>query len=452
MTRELFGTDGIRGEANSHPMTAEIALTLGRATGRLFRRGDYRHRVLIGKDTRLSGYMIEPALVAGFVSAGMDVTLVGPMPTPAVAFLTRSMRADIGVMISASHNPFKDNGIKLFGPDGYKLSDAIEAEIEAEMSNMDANGHAAPEDLGRARRIEDARGRYIENLKSSFPKGLNLNGLKIVIDCAHGAAYNIGRDLLFELGADVIALGVAPNGLNINDGCGSMHPEFVGQAVREQGADLGISLDGDADRLILVDETGSTIDGDQVLALIAVDWSNHDRLRGGRIAATLMSNFGLQTFLADRGIELVRTKVGDRYVVAAMREQGLNVGGEQSGHIILNDFATTGDGLLAALQVLAVLRRSDRPLSEVGRCFEPMPQKLKNVRIDRPVDLAQPVVKALIDDADRRLDGHGRLVVRPSGTEPLIRVMVEADCDNLLNEVLNHVASGIDSHSRAAQV
>ena len=363
--RRLFGTDGIRGTANREPMTALTALRVGEAAGRLFRRGTHRHRVVIGKDTRLSGYMLEPALTAGFVSAGMNVMLVGPLPTPAVAFLTRSLRADLGVMISASHNPFHDNGIKLFGPDGFKLSDAIEAEIEKAMEAAGSDGAAEPADLGRAQRIEDARGRYVENLKSSFPKGLTLEGLKIVVDAANGAAYRFA-DLFWELGADIVSLGVAPNGLNINDACGSTHPEALSRAVLEHRADVGIALDGDADRLVLIDEKGQQVDGDQVLAIIARSWQADGRLRNGAVVATIMSNLGLELFLGSLGLRLHRTKVGDRYVVEAMRQHDLNLGGEQSGHIILTDFATTGDGLLAALQILAVLRRAGRPL-ERGR-------------------------------------------------------------------------------------
>jgi phosphoglucosamine mutase len=442
--RRLFGTDGIRGTANREPMTALTALRVGEAAGRLFRRGTYRHRVVIGKDTRLSGYMLEPALTAGFVSAGMNVMLVGPLPTPAVAFLTRSLRADLGVMISASHNAFHDNGIKLFGPDGFKLSDAIEAEIEKAMEAAGGDGAAAPADLGRAQRIEDARGRYVENLKSSFPKGLTLEGLKIVVDAANGAAYRFA-DLFWELGAEIVALGVAPNGLNINEACGSTHPEALCSAVLEHRADLGIALDGDADRLVLIDEKGRQVDGDQVLAVIARSWQADGRLSNGAVAATIMSNLGLALFLGSLGLGLHRTKVGDRYVVEAMREHGLNLGGEQSGHIILTDFATTGDGLLAALQILAVVRRADRPLSEVGRAFTPVPQRLQNVPVARRIDLATPEITLLLDKERERLAGRGRLVVRPSGTEPLIRVMVEAEDEGLLGDILQSVSSAIEA-------
>ncbi len=447
--RRLFGTDGIRGTANREPMTALTALRVGEAAGRLFRRGTHRHRVVIGKDTRLSGYMLEPALTAGFVSAGMNVMLVGPLPTPAVAFLTRSLRADLGVMISASHNPFHDNGIKLFGPDGFKLSDAIEAEIEKAMEAAGSDGAAEPADLGRAQRIEDARGRYVENLKSSFPKGLTLEGLKIVVDAANGAAYRFA-DLFWELGADIVSLGVAPNGLNINDACGSTHPEALSRAVLEHRADVGIALDGDADRLVLIDEKGRQVDGDQVLGIIARSWQADGRLRNGAVVATIMSNLGLELFLGSLGLRLYRTKVGDRYVVEAMRQHGLNLGGEQSGHIILTDFATTGDGLLAALQILAVLRRAGRPLSEVGRAFTPVPQRLQNVPIVRKIDLTTPEITVLLDKERERLAGRGRLVVRPSGTERLIRVMVEAEDERLLGDILQSVSSAIEAFAARA--
>jgi phosphoglucosamine mutase len=446
MGRSLFGTDGIRGVANRHPMTADVALALGKAAGALFRRGDHRHRVVIGKDTRLSGYLLEPALTAGFISAGMDVMLTGPMPTPAVAFLTRSLRADIGVMISASHNPYHDNGIKLFGPDGHKLSDELEAEIERLIAANGSGGLAEPEALGRAQRIDDARGRYVESLKSSFPKGLGLDGLKIVVDAAHGAAYHIAPDLFWELGAEVIRLGTAPNGLNINQDCGSTHPEAVQAAVLQHGASLGVALDGDADRLVLIDEKGRVIDGDQVLATIAARWRAEGRLRGGAIAATLMSNLGLERFLAGHGLELRRTAVGDRYVVERMRADGLNVGGEQSGHIVLADYATTGDGLLAALQVLAVMVQAGRPISEVARPFTPLPQRLENIRTAHKVDLNAPELARALDRERRRLKGRGRLLVRPSGTEPMIRIMVEADDEALLLDVLGSTSALITRH------
>jgi phosphoglucosamine mutase len=450
MERRLFGTDGIRGLANTHPMTAEVALALGKAAGRLFRRGDHPHRVVIGKDTRLSGYMLEPALTAGFISAGMNVMLVGPMPTPAVAFLTRSLRADLGVMVSASHNPYHDNGIKLFGPDGYKLSDELELEIEALMAASPTNGLAAPADLGRAKRIDDARGRYIENLKSSFPKGLTLNGLKIVVDSANGAAYHLAGDLLFELGAEVVRLGTQPNGLNINERCGSNEPGILRETVLRERADLGVALDGDADRVVLVDNEGNLIDGDQVLALIASSWRNDRRLRGEAVVATVMSNLGLEKHLDGLGLGLLRTKVGDRYVVERMRERGCNVGGEQSGHIILSDFATTGDGLLAALQVLAVIRQQDRPASEVSRVFTPLPQRLKNIRVAARLDLGTPEIARLLQQEEARLNGGGRLLVRASGTEPVIRVMVEAEDEALLEDVLETVSERIAAISQQA--
>ena len=425
MTRKFFGTDGIRGLTNQAPMTPEIALKVGQAAGAHFLRGDHRHRVVIGKDTRLSGYMMESALVAGFTSVGMDVVLLGPMPTPAVAMLTRSMRADLGVMISASHNPFHDNGIKLFGPDGYKLSDADEAAIEALLD--------APADLveagkiGRAKRIEDARGRYVHFAKSTFPEALRLDGLKIVIDCAHGAAYHVAPDALWELGAEVIALGVAPNGININDECGSTHPLLLQETVVASGADIGLALDGDADRLIVVDETGTVIDGDQLMALIAIDQQRLGLLKGDGVVATVMSNLGLERRLAEVGLKLHRTQVGDRYVLEAMRALGCNVGGEQSGHLILTDHATTGDGLVAGLQVLAAMIGQDRPASELLRQFKPVPQLLRNVRFKGGAPLEAEAVKACIADAERQLEGRGRLVIRKSGTEPLIRVMAEGD-------------------------
>ena len=450
MNRRLFGTDGIRGLANTHPMTPEVALALGKAAGQRFSRGGHRHSVVIGKDTRLSGYMLEPALTAGFVSAGMNVLLVGPMPTPAVAFLTRSLRADIGVMVSASHNPFYDNGIKFFGPDGYKLSDEIELEIEAAMAAAPTDGWAAAADLGRAKRIDDARGRYIENLKSSFPKGLTLKGLKIVCDSANGAAYHLAADLFFELGAEVIRLGTTPNGLNINDDCGSNEPGRLRETVLAQEADLGVALDGDADRVVLVDERGNLIDGDQALGLIAASWQADQRLRGAAVVATVMSNLGLERHLAGLGLALLRTKVGDRYVVERMRADGCNVGGEQSGHIVLSDFATTGDGLLAALQVLAVMRQRERPASEIGRVFTPLPQRLRNIRLERRLDLAAPEIARLIDREQARLSGTGRLLVRASGTEPVMRVMVEAEDETLLAEVLETVSREIAARARAA--
>ena len=447
MTRRLFGTDGIRGEANRHPMTAEVALALGRAAGQLFRSKHPPHRVVIGKDTRLSGYMLEPALTAGFISAGMDVILVGPMPTPAVAFLTRSMRCDLGVMISASHNPFADNGIKLFGPDGFKLSDRIEEEIEGLMADLGGDGLAPPHALGRAKRFEDARGRYIEHLKRSFPRDLDLSGVKLVVDCAHGAAYHIAPDLFFELGAEVVAIGCEPNGLNINLRCGSTHPEAVQEAVKAHGADLGIALDGDADRLVLVDEGGRLVDGDQMLAAIAASWLEEGRLHGGAVVSTVMSNLGLERYLAGLGVRLVRTRVGDRYVLEAMRARGANLGGEPSGHIIVGDLATTGDGLLAALQILALLRRQEQPLSRVVRRFEPLPQKLRNLPLSDRTVLERPAVKTAVAEAERRLGDGGRLVVRPSGTEPVVRIMVEAEEEALVDEVLASLAAVLEEQA-----
>ncbi|MGA9867563.1 MAG: phosphoglucosamine mutase [Acetobacteraceae bacterium] len=435
-TRRLFGTDGIRGTANSYPMTAETALRLGQAAGQMFTRGTHRHLVVIGKDTRLSGYMIEPALTAGFVGAGMDVTLVGPLPTPAIAMLTRSLRADLGVMISASHNPYEDNGIKLFGPDGFKLSDDTERQIEALMAADGAARLAVPSRLGRAARLEDAPGRYIEAAKATFPRGLVLDGLRIVVDCAHGAAYKVAPTVLWELGATVIPVGVAPDGFNINKDCGSTSPEYLCRQVVEHKADLGLALDGDADRLLIADEHGHLIDGDQLLALIARSWHAAGRLRGGGIVATVMSNLGLERFLDGLKLGLERTRVGDRYVVERMRERGLNVGGEQSGHLILSDFATTGDGLVAALQVLAVLVEQGRPASEVCRVFDRLPQLLQSVRFTGASPLHEACVQTSVAAAKERLVGIGRLVIRESGTEPLVRVMAEAEDEALVAEIV----------------
>ena len=445
--RRLFGTDGIRGTANAAPMTAEIALRLGQAAGFLFTRGDHRHRVVIGKDTRLSGYMIEPALTAGFIGAGMDVVLVGPLPTPAIAMLARSLRADLGVMISASHNPYQDNGIKLFDPDGYKLSDTTELEIEALMARDLSTRLAAPEHLGRAARLEDAPGRYIEAAKATFPRGRRLDGLKIVLDCAHGAAYRVAPTILWELGAQVVPLGVAPDGFNINQGCGSTDPALLCAHVLAEGADLGIALDGDADRLVLVDERGQVIDGDQILALIARRWQEAGQLAGGGVVATVMSNLGLERFLAGQGLALYRTQVGDRYVAERMRANGLNIGGEQSGHIILSDFATTGDGLVAALQVLAVLVAAGRPASEVCGVFTPLPQKLESIRFQGPSPLNRPRVAAAIAAAEARLAGTGRLLIRPSGTEPVIRVMAEAEDAALVAEIVGELRAVITAET-----
>ena len=449
--RRLFGTDGIRGKANTEPMTAGLALRLGQAAGLWFTRGVHRHRVVIGKDTRLSGYMIEPAMTAGFIGAGMDVILVGPLPTPAIAFLTRSLRADLGVMISASHNPYEDNGIKLFGPDGYKLSDDTEAGIEALMAGDLAPQLAAPARLGRAQRLEDAAGRYIESVKASFPRGKRLDGVKVVVDCAHGAAYRVAPTVLWELGAEVIPLGVSPDGFNINRGCGSTEPDFLCGEVKRHGAQLGLALDGDADRLILSDEQGAIIDGDQVLALIARSWSRSGRLAAGGIAATVMSNLGLERFLAGEGIALHRTQVGDRYVMERMRELGLNVGGEQSGHMILSDYATTGDGLLAALQLLAVIVEEQRPASEVLRLFDPLPQVLKNVRYAGASPLGAARVTSAIAAGEATLAAGGRLLIRRSGTEPLIRVMAEGEDEALVHQVVDAICAEIAAEATAPQ-
>jgi phosphoglucosamine mutase len=427
--RRLFGTDGIRGTANTDPMTAGTALRLGQAAGLMFTRGNHRHRVVIGKDTRLSGYMIEPALTAGFIGAGMDVVLLGPLPTPAIAMMTRNLRADLGVMISASHNSYEDNGIKLFGPDGFKLSDETEAEIEATMDGSLLSRLAKPAKLGRASRMEDAGGRYIEAAKSTFPRGLRLDGLKIVIDCANGAAYRVAPSVLWELGAEVIRVGVEPDGFNINRDCGSTVPSFLCGQVLKHGAHVGLALDGDADRLIMSDEKGQIIDGDQVLGLIARSFDANGRLTGGGIVATVMSNLGLERHLEAAGLTLHRTNVGDRYVVEKMRAAGINVGGEQSGHMILSDYATTGDGLLAALQVLAVLVEDGRPASDVCRVFTPLPQLLKNVRFSGDSPLDKPSVQSAIAEAEALLEKTGRLLIRKSGTEPLIRVMAEGESE-----------------------
>jgi phosphoglucosamine mutase len=443
--RAYFGTDGIRGQANRHPMTAEVALRVGMAAGKLFRSGgDRRHLVVIGKDTRLSGYMIEPALVAGFTSVGMDVRLFGPLPTPGVAMMTRSMRADLGVMISASHNNYADNGIKLFGPDGYKLSDEMELAIEAHMDEGLQEGLADPPELGRVARMDESQARYVEIIKGAFPRRLSLNGLRVVIDCANGAAYKVAPTALYELGAEVKEVGVSPNGRNINDECGSTAPRAMAQAVREYRADLGIALDGDADRLVICDEKGQVIDGDQIMAIIAGSWAASDRLAGGGVVATVMSNLGLERFLAERDLKLERTPVGDRAVMARMREGGFNLGGEQSGHIILSDFSTTGDGMIAALQVLSVLVRSDKPMSALARQFEPVPQKLENVRFTgaaKPLENAQ--VQAAIAEGEARLNSGGRVLVRASGTEPLIRVMAEGDDAKLVAQVVRDIAGAV---------
>jgi phosphoglucosamine mutase len=449
--RKLFGTDGIRGTANSEPMTAEIALHVAMAAGRHFKNGAHRHKVIIGKDTRLSNYMLEPALQSGFASMGMDVVLVGPMPTPGVAMLTRSLRADLGVVLSASHNPFEDNGIKLFGPDGYKLSDEVELKIEKlmererEPKTLRAD-LARSADLGRAWRLDDAPGRYIEYVKSTFPRGLRLDGLKIVLDCANGAAYKVAPAVLQELGAELELLGVDPNGTNINFECGATATDTMRQKVIETGADLGIALDGDADRVIIADDNGEIVDGDQLMAVIADHWKTSDRLVGNGVVATVMSNLGLERHLQKQGLELHRTQVGDRYVLETMRAKGINIGGEQSGHIILTDYSTTGDGLVAALQILAVLIETKRPMHEAGQVFEPFPQVLRNIRIEGadPVDpMENPEVKAAIAAAEDQLGADGRLLIRKSGTEPIIRVMAEGRDDKVIGSVTEEIADTI---------
>lgn len=441
MGRKFFGTDGIRGRTNAGAMTSHMAMKVGMAAGAHFVRGDHKHRVVIGKDTRLSGYMLENALVSGFTAVGMDVVQVGPMPTPAVAMLTRSMRADLGVMLSASHNPFYDNGIKLFGPDGFKLSDADEHAIEdlLEMPPMLADGSK----IGRARRVEDARGRYIHFAKSCFPEELRLDGLKIVIDCANGAAYQVAPSALWELGAEIVAVGVTPNGTNINDKCGSTAPQLLQETVVASGAHIGIALDGDADRLIIVDEKGKVVDGDQIMALLGKSWAETGKLRGGGVVATVMSNLGLERYLTGQGLSLERTSVGDRYVLERMRSGGFNVGGEQSGHMILTDYGTTGDGLVASLQVLAELIRQDKPASEVLHLFDPVPQLLKNVRFSGGKPLEAGSVKSVIADAEDELAGKGRLVIRPSGTEPVIRVMAEGDDAGQVEAVVDRICDAV---------
>jgi phosphoglucosamine mutase len=425
MTKRFFGTDGIRGRTNAGVMTAEVAMKVGQAAGTRFLRGEHRHRVVIGKDTRLSGYMLENAMTAGFTSVGMDVVLLGPMPTPAVALLTRELRADVGVMISASHNPYEDNGIKLFGPDGFKLSDEEELAIEAMLGSEQQL--APPPEIGRARRIDDARGRYIHAVKRSLPHDIRLDGLKIAVDCANGAAYQVAPSAFWELGAEIVAVGVTPDGKNINAQCGSTHLDLIRQTVISSGADIGIALDGDADRLIVVDEAGETVDGDQIMALIGSQYAEQERLKGGGVVATVMSNLGLERYLAGKGIGLVRASVGDRYVLEAMKSGGYNLGGEQSGHMIMLDHATTGDGTIAALQVLAALVQSGKRASELLHLFDPVPQLLRNVRFSGGKPLEDARVKDAIADAEAALDGKGRLVIRPSGTEPVIRVMAEGD-------------------------
>ncbi|MEL7188067.1 MAG: phosphoglucosamine mutase [Pseudomonadota bacterium] len=441
MTRKFFGTDGIRGRTNDGVMTATTAMRMGQAAGNYFMRGGHRHRVVIGKDTRLSGYMMESALVAGFTSVGMDVIMTGPLPTPAIALLTREMRADLGVMISASHNPYADNGIKLFGPDGFKLSDDVELEIERLFEQEPQL--AAPEGIGRARRIEDSRGRYIHAVKQSLSSETRFDGLKVVVDCAHGAAYQVAPSAIWELGAEVITLGVNPNGTNINDGVGSTAIEALQAKVVETGAHIGIALDGDADRLIVVDEKGRKVDGDQIMALIATRMNEKGYLKGGGVVATVMSNLGLERYLESIGLTLERTKVGDRYVLERMKEGGFNVGGEQSGHMILLDHATTGDGTVAALRVIASLVRSDKPASEILHLFDPVPQLLKNVRYSGGKPLENDEVKKVIADAEIKLKGKGRLVIRPSGTEPVIRVMAEGDDPAQVEAVVDRICDAV---------
>ena len=449
MSISLFGTDGVRGRANSEPMTAEIAMRIGMAAGQVFSRGSHRNRVVIGKDTRLSGYMIEQALTAGFLSVGVDVLLLGPLPTPAVGFLTRSMRADVGVMISASHNPYEDNGIKLFGPDGFKLSDAVEMQIESLVAASGTIRLAASAAIGRAKRLDDAEGRYIEAVKASAARGLDLSSLRIVVDCANGAAYKAAPTVLWELGAEVIPVAVSPDGFNINGNCGSTHPALLQEHVVTHNANIGIALDGDADRVVLVDELGQLIDGDQLMATIAIQWAANGRLAGGGLVATVMSNLGLERYLGAHKLHLVRTKVGDRNVLERMRAEGYNLGGEQSGHIIMTDHATTGDGLMAALQALAAMLEADRPASETFRAFQPVPQLLKNVRIrgDAKATLAEVSVVQAIAAAEARLGKAGRVLVRKSGTEPLIRVMAEGDDSELVRSVVEQI---IEALPRAA--
>nr|WP_316655603.1 phosphoglucosamine mutase [uncultured Gellertiella sp.] len=450
MKRRYFGTDGIRGKSNTPPMTPELAMRVGIAAGTIFRRGSHRHRVVIGKDTRLSGYMLENAMVAGFTAAGVDAFVLGPIPTPAVAMLTRSLRCDIGVMISASHNPYEDNGIKLFGPDGYKLSDALEMQIE-DLIDQDILSQLAPsDDIGRAKRIDGVHDRYIEFAKRTLPRDVTLQGLRVAIDCANGAAYKVAPAVLWELGAEVVTIGNDPNGININKNCGSTHPEALQKKVHEVRADIGIALDGDADRVIIVDEHGAIIDGDQLMAVVAESWADDQLLKGGGIVATVMSNLGLERFLVGKGLSLARTSVGDRYVVEHMRKHNFNVGGEQSGHIVLSDFGTTGDGLVAALQILACVKRSGKTVSEVCRRFEPVPQLLRNVRFSGGKPLEDKAVRQAISDAEAELKSRGRLVIRPSGTEPLIRVMAEGDDQGQIERIVNDLIGVIAAVPHAA--
>jgi len=450
MSRRYFGTDGIRGLANSPPMTSEIALKVGMAAGKLFSNGPHRPRVVIGKDTRLSGYMIESALMSGFTAVGMDVFLLGPMPTPAVAMLTRSLRADLGVMISASHNPYNDNGIKLFDPDGYKMSDEAERQIEALMEAKSEDLLAPPDKIGRAKRIDSAQERYVEFAKRTLARNVRLNDLRVVIDCANGAGYEVAPDALWELGAEVVKIGVEPNGRNINENCGSTAPEALCDKVRELRADIGIALDGDADRVVIVDEKGHIVDGDQIMAVIAESWHQRELLTAGGVVATVMSNLGLERYLQGLGLAMVRTPVGDRYVVEHMRKHGYNVGGEQSGHIVLSDFTTTGDGLVTALQVLSVVVGTGKPVSEVCKRFAPLPQILENVRYANGSPLDHESVKQAIDVGRKRLEGQGRLVIRPSGTERVIRVMAEGDDERLVHQVVGEIAEAVRRAVQAA--
>jgi len=450
MARRYFGTDGIRGHSNVFPMTPDLAMRVGIAVGTIFRNGNHRHRVVIGKDTRLSGYMLENAMVAGFTAAGLDAFILGPIPTPAVAMLTRSLRADVGVMISASHNPYQDNGIKLFGPDGYKLSDELEMQIEDLLEKDLASQLAKSADIGRAKRIDGVDDRYVEHAKRTLPRDVTLQGLRVVVDCANGAAYKVAPTALWELGADVVTIGNGPNGRNINLDCGSTSPGALQKKVHEVRADIGIALDGDADRVIIVDETGAIIDGDQLMAVIAESWAAEDKLRGGGIVATIMSNLGLERFLVSKGLQLARTKVGDRHVVEHMRNHDFNLGGEQSGHIVMSDFGTTGDGLVAALQILSTVKRTGIPVSELCRRFEPVPQLLKNVRFSGGKPLDDIIVRQAIADAEAELAGRGRLVIRPSGTEPLIRVMAEGDDEGQVERIVNELIGVISSVRTAA--
>jgi phosphoglucosamine mutase len=450
MARTYFGTDGIRGLANTPPMTSEVALKVGMAAGKLFSNGARRHRVVIGKDTRLSGYMIESALMSGFTAVGMDVFLLGPMPTPAVAMLTRSLRADLGVMISASHNPYHDNGIKFFDPDGYKLSDDMEHQIEELMEKPGADLLVQADRIGRAKRVESAQERYIEFAKRTLPRNIRLNDLRVVIDCANGAGYQVAPNALWELGAEVIKIGVEPDGRNINLKCGSTAPQALCEKVRELRADIGVALDGDADRVVIVDEKGCIVDGDQIMAVIAESWHRRGKLAAGGIVATVMSNLGLENYLKDLGLSLARTAVGDRYVVDHMRKHGYNVGGEQSGHIVLSDFTTTGDGLVSALQVLSVVIGTGKPVSEVCKRFEPLPQLLRNVTYKDGAPLEQDAVRLAIDNGRKRLGTRGRLVIRPSGTEPVIRVMAEGDDQTLVQEVVGDIVLAVERATQAA--